>query len=293
MSGVLDSLLPLLSDASAALYHALWGLLAPAAAFSSLAVLVKGRRVFAGIWQVLSETRINLLIACFNAVLMAPLFSLLFVWMNTRFQDDAPYQLSSSVWDGMPIVLVVLAAVFAGDFAGYWRHRLEHTRLLWPAHAVHHSDTRMTWLTLERFHPINSFTTLVLDNTFLLLLGFPPYALVANNLVRHYYGYLIHADLPWTYGKLGAVFVSPAMHRWHHADDADAFDTNYATVFSIFDRWFGTLRVPGPCVAALGVKADMGPGAVGQLTYPLRPSLYRHPAGRIIRRVRRVCKLPV
>lgn len=100
---MLDSLVPLLVDASAALYHAFWGLLAPAALFGSLAALMKGRLVFAGIWQVLSETRVNLLIACFNAVLMAPLFSLLFVWMNAWFQDNVLYQLGASIWDGMHV----------------------------------------------------------------------------------------------------------------------------------------------------------------------------------------------
>jgi sterol desaturase/sphingolipid hydroxylase (fatty acid hydroxylase superfamily) len=86
---------------------------------------------------------------------------------------------------------------------------------------------------------------------------------------------LIHADLPWTYGRLGKVFVSPAMHRWHHARDAAAYNTNYATVFSIFDRTFGTFRVPGPCDAPLGISEEMGAGIAGQLAHPFRPSRYR------------------
>ncbi|MEM1401187.1 MAG: sterol desaturase family protein, partial [Pseudomonadota bacterium] len=155
-----------------------------------------------------------------------------------------------------------------GDFTGYWRHRLEHSRFLWPSHAVHHSDTQMTWLSLERMHPINRLTTFMIDTSVLLILGVPTYAIVANNLVRHYYGYLIHADLPWTYGPLGRVFVSPAMHRWHHAADRQAFNTNYAVVFSLWDQWFGTYRVPGPCDGPLGVTDEMGPGATGQLGYP-------------------------
>ena len=36
----------------------------------------------------------------------------------------------------------ILAAVAAGDLFGYWRHRAQHSRWLWPAHAIHHSDTR-------------------------------------------------------------------------------------------------------------------------------------------------------
>ncbi len=70
---------------------------------------------------------------------------------------------------------------------------------------IHHSDTDMTWLTLSRFHPINRITTALIDTFFLALLGFPTWALVANNLVRHYYGEFIHADLPWTYGRFGTL----------------------------------------------------------------------------------------
>ena len=165
--------------------------------------------------------------------------------------------------------------MFFGDFIGYWRHRLEHTRLLWPSHAVHHSDTAMTWLALERFHPINRLSTFIIDNSVLILLGFPAYALVVNSVVKHAYGYLIHADLPWTYGRLDNVFVSPVMHRWHHSREQSAYQTNFATVFSIFDRMFGTYRVPGLPNTPLGVTFDMGKGVLGQLLHPFKLSSYR------------------
>jgi sterol desaturase/sphingolipid hydroxylase (fatty acid hydroxylase superfamily) len=133
----------------------------------------------------------------------------------------------------------------------------------------------MTWFALERFHPVNRITTFVIDTGVLVLLGFPEFAIVANGLVRHYYGFLIHADLPWTWGPLGKIFVSPAMHRWHHADDPVYYKTNFATVFSFWDQMFSTFRVPGPCDAPLGVSDDMGSGATGQLLYPLRRHAYR------------------
>jgi hypothetical protein len=44
----------------------------------------------------------------------------------------------------------------------------ERWSMFWPCHAVHHSDTEMTWLTLERFHPFNRLITTVVDSTFLL-----------------------------------------------------------------------------------------------------------------------------
>jgi sterol desaturase/sphingolipid hydroxylase (fatty acid hydroxylase superfamily) len=91
---------------------------------------------------------------------------------------------------------------------------------------------------------------------------------VLNFMVRHYYGEFIHADLPWTYGRLSAVLVSPVMHRWHHARDVEGTGSNFATVFSVFDRAFGTYYVPGLCTVPLGVTDEMGQGTMGQLLYP-------------------------
>lgn len=133
----------------------------------------------------------------------------------------------------------------------------------------------MTWLTLLRFHPVNRITTHAIDSLGLLLLGLPAYAVISNNIIRHYYGFFIHADLPWTYGRANLIFVSPAMHRWHHAADPQYFLTNFATVFSIFDRLFGTYKAPGPCTSPLGVTDKIKPTLLGQLTYMLEPRAYR------------------
>jgi sterol desaturase/sphingolipid hydroxylase (fatty acid hydroxylase superfamily) len=174
------------------------------------------------------------------------------------------------MWEGLPRWLVIVIAVFAGDFVAYWRHRFEHTAWLWPTHAIHHSDTAMTWTTGVRFHPLNRLSTALIDTTALALMGLPLEALVANNLIRHYYGLFIHTHLPWTYGWLGRVLVSPAMHRWHHIRDADGAGVNFATVFSVFDQAFGTYRIPGPCDVPLGVRDDIGHGALAQLLWPAR-----------------------
>ncbi len=269
----------LIINSGSALWHALCGLLIPAGVFAALGVIVKGRCAINDARKALPETRFNLLIIAFNIVLLAPFLALFSTWTSETFQESALQLISAYKWQRLPTPIVIFAAIFVGDFVGYWRHRLEHTKLLWPSHAVHHSDTQMTWLSLERFHPVNRLTTMAIDSAVLLLIGFPAYALVANNLVRHYYGYFIHADLPWTYGKLGSVFVSPVMHRWHHAADENAYNTNFATVFSVFDRCHGTFRVPGPCRTSLGVTEHMGFGFVRQLLYPFRPSAYRRSTG--------------
>lgn len=268
---MLDDALVLLGQAMASLLLAFHALFVPAVAFAGIALIVKGTQAIAAARRALPETGVNLSLMVVN-VLTLPLIGMLAAGMEDAF---AWRLIDPGLWERLPLPLVALAAVLFGDVLGYWRHRFEHSPLLWPAHAVHHSDTRMTWLALERFHPINRVTTHAIDNAGLLLLGFPAYALIVNNLVRHYYGFFIHADLPWTYGRWGQVFVSPAMHRWHHAADPRAFDTNYAVVFAFIDKLFGTYRVPGPCDVPLGVTDDMGRGCLAQLAYPFRPRAYR------------------
>lgn len=257
------------------LADAVAGLFWPAAFFLGLGLVVKGASLFADMRRAFGQTFLNVQIMALNILFFLPVIGLTVQLLSQSLVSSGLVLLSQETWSGLPVLLTIFFAIFIGDFTGYWRHRLEHTRLLWPSHAVHHSDTEMTWMTLQRFHPFNVFSTLIIDSVVLTLLGFPAYAIIANNLVRHYYGYFIHADLPWTYGPLAAVFVSPAMHRWHHAADSRFFNTNFATVFSVFDRAFGTYRVPGPCTSPLGVTDHIEPTLLGQLTYALSPRAYR------------------
>jgi sterol desaturase/sphingolipid hydroxylase (fatty acid hydroxylase superfamily) len=270
-----------LIDAAINLRNAFALLLVPAEIFIFFALITKGWRAWAAAKRAFAETRINLGIYAFDVLMVAPALGILLTLMGRFFDVTGLRLLNPHWWALLPSLVVGVVAVAVGDFIGYWRHRLEHTRLLWPSHAIHHSDTQMTWLALARFHPFNRLSTAILDNAIMFLLGFPPEAMLFGVAVRHYYGYLIHADLPWDYGWWGRIFVSPVMHRWHHATDPAGYGTNFATVFSAFDRMFGTYRVPGPCTGPLGVEKDMGRGVLGQLIYPLRPSSYgdlRHQA---------------
>ncbi len=278
-----------LSSTIAAAGRSLWIagqlLLFSAALFGLLALLVKGREALDAGRRAAAQVRINLSLYALDALLIAPLVGVLVQGVRGAVSSGHLFVVPPEFWGTLGTPATFVAAVFLGDFGSYWRHRMEHTRWLWPAHAVHHSDDQMTWLTLSRFHPVNRVTTATIDIGFLALLGLPDWALVANELVRHYYGELIHADLPWTYGTFGRLLVSPAMHRWHHARDVTGAGSNFATVFSVFDQAFGTFHVPGPCTVPVGVTDDMIPTTWGQLVYPFRSwaddALGRQEASRI------------
>jgi len=236
--------------------------------FSALALVTKRGEAVAAARRAAAEIRVNLAFYFLDVLLVVPPLAVVTALVAIPTRRYSLQLVQPASWAHLPPVVVFLLTVFIGDFVSYWRHRLEHTPLLWPAHAIHHSDTEMTWLTLARFHPINRLTTDVVDIGCLTLIGFPEWAIVANVTVRHYYGQFIHADLPWTLGPLDGVLVSPVMHRWHHARDVTGTGSNFATVFSVFDRLWGTYYVPGPCTVPLGVTDAVGPGTLRQLIYP-------------------------
>jgi sterol desaturase/sphingolipid hydroxylase (fatty acid hydroxylase superfamily) len=47
-------------------------------------------------------------------------------------------------------------------------------------------------------------------------------------------GALPHANVRWTYGRVGRILVSPAYHRVHHSATG-RLDINLGTVFAVWD----------------------------------------------------------
>ncbi|MGM3150811.1 sterol desaturase family protein, partial [Escherichia coli] len=95
-----------------------------------------------------------------------------------------------SFWTELPPVLALAAVLYIADGISYVRHRLEHTRWLWPIHAMHHSDRELSWFSAYRQHPLNRLWAVAFDIGLLLLIGVPLWAIYANALVQHYYGLL-------------------------------------------------------------------------------------------------------
>jgi sterol desaturase/sphingolipid hydroxylase (fatty acid hydroxylase superfamily) len=267
-NGLINELARLLQSTAHSLWIATQLLGLSAVSFAALALLVKGAEAVAAARRALGELRVNLSLYALDALLVGPALAILVSAIRSGVTRYSLSLIEPRAWSLIGPGGTLVAVALAGDFIAYWRHRLEHTRWLWPAHAIHHSDAEVTWLTLVRFHPINRVTTQCIDIGGLALLGFPEWGLVAYVMLRHYYGQFIHADLPWTYGPLKKLFVSPVMHRWHHARDVTGAGSNFATVFSLFDVAFGTYYVPGLCRVPLGVTDDMGSDTAGQLVYP-------------------------
>ncbi len=264
---------PHLTDAASRLItpfaSAIGPLMACAVAFAVLAWVTKGRAALADARAAAGETKINIVMVMIDTVAVGPVLAIGMALVVGALGSWGLQLDTARLWAWLGRWPTVAAAVVLGDFFGYWRHRIQHSRWLWPAHAIHHSDTRLTWFSLERMHPIDRAGSL-LDMVLLSALGMPTWALAANALVRHYYGFFIHADVPWTLGKAGWVLNAPLTHRWHHVRDVEGSGHNFATVFSLWDRAFGTFHQPGPCNVPTGVREDMGQGALGQYAHPIK-----------------------
>jgi sterol desaturase/sphingolipid hydroxylase (fatty acid hydroxylase superfamily) len=141
----------------------------------------------------------------------------------------APWTAAWPVW---LVAVVTLVAMDACNWLAHWAdHRLAP---LWRLHAVHHSQEEVSVLTSFRAHPLVHVAGFLLATVpVVALAGFHPLAPV---LITVYLclGTLTHANVPWSFGPLGKVFVSPAYHRLHHATDGRS-GANLAVVLTIWD----------------------------------------------------------
>jgi sterol desaturase/sphingolipid hydroxylase (fatty acid hydroxylase superfamily) len=171
-----------------------------------------------------------------------------------------------------PSWLQAFAAILMGDFIGYWIHRIFHSERLWKFHAVHHSSTELNWLSSVRVHPVNDLLARIAQAIPILLLGFPAKILAIYIPFLTFYAILLHANVSWTFGPLKKIIASPVFHRWHHSNEVEAQDKNFAGFFPIWDLLFGTFYMPdGKQPESFGIIGNPMPARfLAQLVYPFR-----------------------
>ncbi len=175
--------------------------------------------------------------------------------MAAAYQGLGLPRLSPGFWAGLPFWVSVLAALVGLDFADYAVHRWLHTRLGWPIHAIHHSDSQVNGFTTFRVHWLELLAMQLSRILLLSWLGLPVLAVAATTGLRLAHNIYVHLELDIEHGPLRHVIASPRFHRWHHLDDARAYETNLANMFPVFDLIFGSYRVPQRLPAAIGAAS--------------------------------------
>ncbi|MAF61260.1 MULTISPECIES: sterol desaturase family protein [Pseudomonadota] len=198
-------------------------------------------------------------------------------------------------WWAWPIAFV------ADDFAYYWVHRLGHrVRWMWAAHVIHHSSQHYNLSTALRQTWTGFFTPGLLVSLPLFWLGFHPLMIAFCGGINLIYQFWIHTEAVKRMPRwFEAVMNTPSHHRVHHAINPRYLDSNYAGVFIVWDKMFGTFvpeRDDEPIRYGIvkqlgsfnllwaafhewvGIARDMwsAPGLGNKLAYLLRPPGWSH-----------------
>ncbi|MBU6386260.1 MAG: sterol desaturase family protein [Planctomycetes bacterium] len=172
-----------------------------------------------------------------------------------------------------PLALQVLEILLVTDFVQYWIHRAFHRiPLLWRFHAIHHSAERMDWLAGSRLHIVDILLTRGCTYMPLFILGFADLALLTYGVIVTLQATFVHANLRFTFGPLRYFLVTPQFHHWHHSDQSEAIDKNFAIHLPIWDWMFGSYHLPDRrWPDHYGVQGERPPeGFLKQLLWPFK-----------------------
>ncbi|WP_284618768.1 sterol desaturase family protein [Aquabacterium humicola] len=171
----------------------------------------------------------------------------------------------------LPFWPALFLIVLVADLVQYWTHRAYHeVPALWRLHAVHHSVKSMDWIAGSRQH----FGELLITRTLVLapiyVLGFSKEVIDAYIVIVGFQAVFNHANVDVRLGPLRYLIVTPNFHHWHHSQDDEAIDRNYAAHFAFLDHLFGTaVQAERTWPKQYGVVGDYVPnGFWHQLKFP-------------------------
>ena len=158
-----------------------------------------------------------------------------YVYHLTTEYVSLPLMDASSAWTW------ILALVLY-DFCYYWLHRMGHERtILWAAHVAHHQSEEYNLTTALR----QTSTGFLLGWLFyipMFALGIPAEVVVTVGAINLLYQFWVHTEHVGKLGWYETIFVTPSNHRVHHAQNDVYLDRNYAGIFILWDRMFGTFQ---------------------------------------------------
>ena len=146
----------------------------------------------------------------------------------------------------LPAWLVIPSAVLLLDLIIYGQHVAFHAvPQLWRLHRMHHADLEFDVTTGLRFHPVEIVLSMLIKLTAVIILGAPPLAVLAFEVLLNATSMFNHANLrlsPATDRVVRWLLVTPDMHRVHHSVDRTEADSNYGFNVPWWDHLFGTYR---------------------------------------------------
>ena len=189
-----------------------------------------------------------------SGISLALLTYAIFAWVSTNLSIQ--HYLTIPAWpegapfaarDGFPWFgvswpdLASWAIVFIlVDFFYYWLHRMSHeVNILWAGHVVHHSSEEYNLTVALRQSSLHGLFSWMFYMP-LALAGVPWEMFVVSHGFNLIYQFWIHTREIHRLGPLEWLMNTPSHHRVHHGVNPKYQDRNYAGVFIIWDRIFGS-----------------------------------------------------
>lgn len=144
-----------------------------------------------------------------------------------------------SKWGWAYWAISIPVYIFLWDAVFYLTHRVLHWPLVYrKSHFRHHScRPPVPWSGIA-IDPFETILSGIMPYTIpLLILPFQLYTVYALNIALMVWATVLHSTHPF---EGNALFLSPRDHNLHHAFGLK--NSNYAAVFTIFDRLGGTLN---------------------------------------------------
>ncbi|MET2825853.1 sterol desaturase family protein [Mesorhizobium shangrilense] len=179
-----------------------------------------------------------------------------------------PDSLTAAI-QSQPVWLQAIEVLLIADTGFYLAHRTFHAvPFLWRFHSIHHSIEEMDWLAAHRVHPVDQILTKSASFLPVFALGFSSSAILIFTLVYQWQSLLIHSNTRIRFGPLKWLLASPQFHHWHHANQREAYDKNFAGQLPFLDMLGGTLFMPDRMPEKYGVDDPVPHLYHQQLAYP-------------------------
>ncbi len=174
-----------------------------------------------------------------------------------------------SGWLGLGLDLLLL------DCLIYWWHRANHVfPFLWRFHEVHHLDETLDSTSAVRFHFGEVLLSALMRACVILAFDIPIESILVFETQVLLIAIFQHSNIRLPQGferGLSWIIVTPSIHWIHHHAVRRDTDSNYANLFSVWDRIFGT-RSPSSRWEdmPIGVEREPEKNFVTLLIRPLR-----------------------
>lgn len=144
----------------------------------------------------------------------------------------------------LPIAIRVACFYLVWDCTMYWAHRLMHAELLWRTHRWHHAPSNVWWLVGVRgslphialtYPPFLWFWVFDLPAQLAIVASVSS---VVGNVWMH-----VNIDGRWM-RWVEMLLVTPRFHVIHHGLGPEHHRANFGSLFTLWDRLFGTYVDP-------------------------------------------------